>query len=233
MDQAVTSTQRETPATRTYRLAPAARRTTLALLLGVLAIAVYALWTLGSLLAAGLDGPDWITAALMLAILALSPAVVWSLLAEWGATILTDAAGLTFQTVGGVNLPYRWEQIGGLGPAPTGWGWLSFGTNARSAGRNAEPIVDNTLEVPVTGTDEEIRASQEVMEGTEPPGDSGAGTGELLQVMVAPPPAPRIANRLVRWLYQQAYGAGVPLYEGLADRPALLAEIAARGRPGS
>src|SRR5262249_19657392 len=148
--------------------------------------AVYALWTLVSLVAGGLDGPDWVTAALMLAILVLSPAVAWSLLAELNATLTTDAAGLTFQTVGGVNLPYQWAQVHGLAPAPNGWGPFTFGVNARSAGRIAEPSSGTKLEVPATGTDEEIRSSMEDTEETEAPGEAGAVAGDLVLVTVEP-----------------------------------------------
>jgi len=197
----------------------------------VLAIAVYALWTLVSLLAGGLDGPDWVTALLMLAIVGLSPAVGWSLLAELNATITTDAAGLRFQTVGGVDLPYEWAHVGGLTPAPTGWGLVTLGSNARSAGRTAEPIQENKLEVPAKGPEEETRPAGEVTEGTESPGETGAEGGELWQIAVDPPAATRVANPLMRLLYRQAYGGAVPLYGGLAERAALLAEIAARGRP--
>ncbi|HMA36477.1 MAG TPA: hypothetical protein VKY74_18615, partial [Chloroflexia bacterium] len=44
------------------------------------------------------------------------PSVAWSLLAEYAATIRTDAAGLTYQTLGGVLLPYRWDQVRALPP---------------------------------------------------------------------------------------------------------------------
>jgi hypothetical protein len=223
------------PTGQIYRLAPAARRTVLALLLGVLAIAVYALWTVVALVGSGLSGPDWVTAALMLVILLLSPAVAWNLLAEYNTTITTDAAGLTFRTLG-VLLPYRWPQVGGLTPIPAGLGRFSFGDKARSAGRTADTTGDpgdrlDTLAVPVTGTQEELRPAPATPEPGAPAGAAETDPEQILLLGVEPPAAARIANPLVRLLYRQAYAGGVPLYPGLSDRPALLAEIAARGQP--
>ena len=69
----------------------------------MLAIAVFAIWSLVALLTGGLQGPEWVSALLLLAILGLSPLVAWSLLAEYNAAILTDAAGLTYRTIGGIT----------------------------------------------------------------------------------------------------------------------------------
>jgi hypothetical protein len=212
---------RQPAANREYRLAPEARRTARVLLLGVLAIAVFAIWSLVALLAGGLQGPEWVSALLLLAILGLSPLVAWSLLAEYNATILTDAAGLTYRTIGGITLTYPWPQVRGLAPAPLGF--LTFGDKARAAGRNA---AESTLAIerePVTGKDVEIPPA--VPEG-------GAATAApesdpTWQIVVDPPAPTRIANPLARMLYQQSYAGGLPLPTGLQDRPALIAEIAA------
>ena len=219
MNEVVDNTQ--PAATREYRLAPEARRTTLVLLLGVLAIAIFAIWSFVALLTGGLQGPEWISALLMLAILGLSPLVAWSLLAEYNATILTDAAGLTYRTLGGITLTYPWPQVQGLAPAPLGL--FTFGDKARAAGRNA---AESTLAIerePVTGKDVEI-----------PPAVPECGAAEALpesespwQIVVDPPAPERIANPLARLLYQQSYAGGLPLPMGLQDRPALIAEIAA------
>jgi hypothetical protein len=219
MNEVVDNTQ--PAATCEYRLAPEARRTTLVLLLGVLAIAIFAIWSFVALLTGGLQGPEWISALLMLAILGLSPLVAWSLLAEYNATILTDAAGLTYRTLGGITLTYPWPQVQGLAPAPLGL--FTFGDKARAAGRNA---AESTLAIerePVTGKDVEI-----------PPAVPEGGAAEALpesespwQIVVDPPAPERIANPLARLLYQQSYAGGLPLPMGLQDRPALIAEIAA------
>ncbi|HEX6606140.1 MAG TPA: hypothetical protein VF276_04420 [Chloroflexia bacterium] len=208
-------------ATREYRLAPEARRTTLVLMLGVLAIAVFAIWSFVALLSGGLQGPEWVSALLMLAILGLSPLVAWGLLAEYNATILTDAAGLTYRTIGGINLTYPWPQVQGLAPAPLGL--FTFGDKVRAAGRNAAQSTLAIEREPVTGKDVEI-----------PPAVPEGGAAEALpesepprQIVVDPPAPERIANPLARLLYQQSYAGGLPLPMGLQDRPALIDEIAA------
>ena len=208
-------------ATREYRLAPEARRTTLVLMLGVLAIAVFAIWSFVALLSGGLQGPEWVSALLMLAILGLSPLVAWGLLAEYNATILTDAAGLTYRTIGGINLTYPWPQVQGLAPAPLGL--FTFGDKVRAAGRNAAQSTLAIEREPVTGKDVEI-----------PPAVPEGGAAEALpeseppwQIVVDPPAPERIANPLARLLYQQSYASGLPLPMGLQNRPALIAEIPA------
>jgi hypothetical protein len=212
---------RQPAANREYRLAPEARRTTLVLLLGVLAIAIFAIWSLIALLSGGLQGPEWVSALLMLAILGLSPLVAWSLLAEYNATILTDTAGLTYRTIGGITLTYPWPQVQGLAPAP--WGFFTFGDKARAAGRNA---AESTLAIerePVTGKDVEIPPA--VPEGVA--AEAMPESETTWQIVVDPPAPERIANPLARMLYQQSYAGGLPLPTGLQDRPALIAEIAA------
>ena len=208
-------------ATREYRLAPEARRTTLVLFLGVLAIAIFAIWSLVALLTGGLQGPEWVSALLMLAILALSPVVAWGLLAEYNATILTNDAGLTYRTIGGITLTYPWPQVRGLAPAPSGL--FTFGDKARAAGRNA---AESTLAIerePVTGKDVEIPPA--VPDGVA--AEAAPESETTWQIVVDPPAPERIANPLARMLYQRSYAGGLPLPMGLQDRPALIAEIAA------
>jgi hypothetical protein len=224
MNEVVANNQPAAP--REYRLAPEARRTTLVLLLGVLAIAIFAIWSLVALLTGGLQGPEWVSALLMLAILALSPLVAWGLLAEYNATILTDTAGLTYRTIGGINVTYPWPQVQGLAPAPSGL--FTFGDKARAAGRTAAELTLAIEREPVTGKDVEIPpavpegGATEATPESEPP----------WQIVVDPPAPQRIANPLARLLYQQSYAGGLPLPMGLQDRPALIAEIAAH-RPAA
>ncbi len=132
---------------RTYRLSRDARRTVLALLAGVVLIAVYALWSLGALITGGLQGPEWVSAALMLAILALSPAVAWSLLAEYNAAILTDDRGLTYRTIGGVNLLYDWSEVHpGVPTAHDEESVLHLGVDPPALERIPNPLVRLLLE---------------------------------------------------------------------------------------
>jgi len=226
---------------REYRLSGDARRTALALLAGVVAIALYALWSLAALIAGGLQGPEWVTALLMLVILGVSPFVAWSLLAEYGARIATDESGLSYQTVGGVRLTYPWTAVRGVAPAPADLGSLTIGDKARSAGRNAETgetaqaaAIDNiahatTQGEPVTGQEVEIYSSRDAAWNAP---DEGMAT-PALRLVVDPAAGPRIANPVLRALHEQAYPGYVPLYPGLVDRPALLAEIARHAPPAT
>ena len=257
MDQATdtTHTGAPAPAAHTYRLAPEARRSVGILLLGVVAIVLYAVWNLVALATGGLQGPEWVTAALMLAIIVVSPAVGWSLWTEYTASLTTDPQGLTLRSGGGVQLAYRWAEIGGIAAAPAGWGPLSIGDKARSAGRSAElgapsagsprmdtlagsPAAEVPLRnietsiangVPVTETDAEIRTPGPAIDLPDEADDRDLAEGELLHLTVQPPAPARIANPVVRFFYRQAFGARLPLFPGLAARPALLAELAAHG----
>lgn len=207
----------------TYRLTAEARRTVWALLLGVIAVAVYAVWNLGALLAGGVQGPEWLMVALMIAILLVSPAVVWTLLTEAQLWIATDATGLTWHTLG-VHLHYDWAQV----RAVTAHAAPPTETPARSAGPSAEPgtlPAGSALPTANDGNDllEPIPAADSVR--TSLPADPSEGP---LYLTVEPPVPVRIAQPLVRLLYRQAYGSALPLPAGLADRSDLLAEVAAR-----
>ena len=117
----------ESYATRTYRVTPEGRRTALVLLIGVAAIAVFAVWTIITLFDGGLSGPEWITAVLMLALALLAPLVGWNLLEERAAAIAVDERGLTFRSLGGIELSYPWSQVRGLrGAAERKSRWASF-----------------------------------------------------------------------------------------------------------
>src|SRR5438045_8877764 len=106
------------PGAQVYRLTPDARRTALILLLGVAAIWVFAAWTLVTQAQDGLSGPEWVTAALMLAILLVAPVVAWNLLEERAATVSADARGLTYRSLNGIDLHYSWPEITGLAASP-------------------------------------------------------------------------------------------------------------------
>ncbi len=236
MDQAQNSVPQSAPAParHTYRLRRETRWTVGALLIGVVLIAIYAIWTLVSLLAGGPSGGDWINAAFMLAILVISPLVAWSLLAEWSTTITTSPEGLTWRAAGGLRLAYAWSEIAGLAPAAPRWRPFSLGDNARSAGRIAEPTSGTEDSSTATQVDTQVDTEGVPAPGEElttpPAAPVPAAEPEdaaPLQLRVHPPAPERIANPLLRLLYRQAYADGVPIYAGLQDRRALLAEIAA------
>lgn len=207
----------------TYRLTAEARRTLRALLLGVIAVAGYAVWNLGTLLTGGVQGPEWLMGALLIAVLLVSPAVAWTLLAEAQLWVATDATGLTWHTLG-VQLHYDWAQVRAMtasaAPLTT--------TQARSAGPSAEPgtlPAGSALPPATDGSNilEPIPAADSVR--TSLPADPSDGP---LYLTVEPPAPARIAHPLMRLLYRQAHGNALPLPAGLAARADLLAEVVSR-----
>src|SRR5215204_1835892 len=126
---AVPMTEAAPAGSAVYRMSAEARRTALILLLGVGAVAIFAVWTLLTQAEDGLSGPEWVTAALMLGILALAPVVGRNLLEERAVTITADTAGLTYRSLGGIELRYAWPEVTGLDPAPPArsrWARLFF-----------------------------------------------------------------------------------------------------------
>ncbi|MDQ2809094.1 MAG: hypothetical protein M3Z04_19655 [Chloroflexota bacterium] len=207
----------------TYRITAEARRTLTALLLGVVAVAVYAVWNLGALLTSGVQGPEWVMIALMITILLLSPAVAWMLLAEAQVWVATDATGLTWHTLG-VQLHYDWAQVRAV-TAPTA---SLAETLARSAGPSAEPGTLPTGPALPTAIDGSNVLAPIPATDTVSAYSSADPTAGPLYLTVEPPAPARIAQPLLRLLYRQAYGSALPLPAGLAARSDLLAEVAAR-----
>ncbi len=208
-----------------YRLTADARRSAGALVLGVIAVAVYAAWNLASLLTGGVQGPEWVLGALMIALLIVSPAVAWTLLGEIQYTVATDATGLTVRLLG-VHLHYDWAQVRAVSASTTS---PTIRNKAQSAGPSAEPGTSPSgpaLPTAIDGTDLSIEE--------RPAGDPAPAVAQPdpidgpLYLHVEPPAPDRIAQPLVRLLYRQAYGNTLPLPAGLTGRTDLLAEIAAR-----
>src|SRR4051812_28037001 len=106
--QAAQIPQDSAPGGTVYPMSADGRRTAVILLLGVAAIWIFALWTLVTQAQDGLSGPEWVTAILMLGILLVAPVVGWTLLEERATTITADAEGLTYRSLGGIALRYRW-----------------------------------------------------------------------------------------------------------------------------
>ena len=241
----------ETPAGSTmYRMSATGRRTALILLLGVGAVAIFAVWTLLTQAEGGLSGPEWVTAALMLGILALAPVVGWNLLEERATTISADATGLTYRSLGGIELRYRWAEVTGLDPAPPArgrWTRLFFDDPAPEAtpanlaqSPTAGPQAARTNQIsrsnaPLTGTHDETPAGAipplPPAEAEDRAQDIVDAEQRTIPVLVSPPPAARLPGPVIRALWQQAHGPTLPLPAGLEDRDALIATIRARLAP--
>jgi hypothetical protein len=227
-----------------YRPTPDARRTALILLLGVAAIWLFAAWTLVTQAQDGLSGPEWVTAALMLGILLVAPIVGWTLLEERAATVTADATGLTYRSLNGINLTYRWPEITGLAapPGPSRWARLFMDepvmkppspTEEQSppAGRMAEATtqdISSTAPQPVTRGDAQAGTPAQAEDRAQDAYDAEQRT---IPIRVVPPPPTRITSPVIRALWRQAHGDTLPIPAGLADRAALVALIRAHSAP--
>jgi len=117
---------------RTYRLSPAGRRLTLALLVGALLIWAFALWSFGSTLrisynplaflgslraslGAGIGLAEIVPALLMLALIVATPLLIWNLLEEWAAAYTPAPDGLRFESLG-VAMRCPWPAVRAVRP---------------------------------------------------------------------------------------------------------------------
>ena len=248
-DPAVLVTE-EAPTGAVYRMSAAGRRTALILLLGVGAVAIFAVWTLVTQVEGGLSGPEWVTAGLMLGILALAPVVGWTLLEERAATITTDATGLTYRSLGGIELRYRWPEVTGLDPAPPArsrWARLFFDDPAsettppdleqsptagpKAARTNQITHSNAPLAVPRDETPAGPTPPLPPAEAEDRAQDIVDAEQRTIPVQVSPPPAARLTSPVTRALWQQAHGPTLPLPAGLEGRDTLIATIRAQLTP--
>ena len=198
------------PALGSYAMSRDGRRQAIVLLLGVISIWVFALWTLITTLDNGLDGAEWVTAILMIAILLVAPLVGWTLLEEANARYAVAPEGLTYSTFGGINLTFPWSDITGVQPkdAPGRLARFFLGDDAPALAREPEPAEPNAPEEP------------------EPEGEP-----RTVLLGLSTSPSSQIANPLVRFLHKQAHGDALPIYGGLENQQTLLDEIASRIQP--
>jgi hypothetical protein len=176
--------------------------------------------------------------------------VGWNLLEERATTITAGATGLTYRSLGGIELRYAWPEVTGLDPAPPArsrWARLFFDDPASettpanlaqspTAGPKAAPTNQITRSnAPLSGTPDETPA------GPSPPRPPAAAEDRAqdtvdaeqrtIPVQVHPPPAARLSSPVTRALWQQAHGPTLPLPAGLEDRAALIATIRAQLAP--
>ena len=196
-----------TAAPGTFAMSRDGRRQAIVLLLGVVSIWVFALWTLVTTLDAGLSGAEWVTAALMLAILLVAPLVGWTLLEEANAryTVSTDA--LTYSTFGSITLRLPWSDIQGVKPKD-------------APGRLARFFLGD--DAPVLAEPQPEPAESEIDPDGEP---------RTVLLGLSTSPSAQIGNPVVRFLHKQAHGDALPIYGGLENQQTLLDEIASRIQP--
>jgi hypothetical protein len=189
----------------TYPMSREGRRQAIVLLLGVVSIAIFALWSLINILQDGVSDVEWVTSAFMLAILLVSPLVAWTLLEEVNAIITADDDNLTYRTLGGVALQYKWPDIKGLKPKQGRSRLARFFLGNDDADLHEAPASS------APNSDDDAEGS------TEEPG--------TLLLAVADDPALQIKNPIVRFLHKQAYGDTLPLHGGLTGRSLLINTI--------
>src|SRR5205823_3925247 len=93
------------------------KRQALILLLGVVTIWIFALWSLITILQDGVSGVEWVSMALMLGLLLVAPVVAWVLLEEANSRFIVSSKGIQYRTLAGISLDYGWEDLTGFAPA--------------------------------------------------------------------------------------------------------------------
>ena len=186
---------------RVYALSRDGRRTAIILLLGVASMWVFALWSLITILDDGITGVEWVSSFLMLGILVVAPMVAWTLLEELNSRISLSDTSLRYQSLGGIDLAYSWDDLAGFQQAGQRGKVARFFLSDKEAqpAVEAEASVDDIEEEPST---------------------------QLLHVRDGH--GPQIGNPVVSFLHRQAHGTNVPIYGGIENREELLGEIRTR-----
>ncbi|MDQ3928871.1 MAG: hypothetical protein M3328_06960 [Chloroflexota bacterium] len=201
-----------------YRMSREGRRQGIILLIGVLSLEVFAIWSLITILDRGIDGAEWVSALLMVGIALVAPLVAWTLLEEINSRYLVTAEGLRYSSIGGLDLLYPWAQIAGLKTEQR------RGRIARFFLGDEDPAqIDNNTTTPdmapgdTNNEEEESEAEPQslalqVRESYRPQVDSQFG------------------NPLLRFLHTSAQAYTVPIHSGVENRDQLLSQIASRIR---
>ncbi len=201
-----------------YRMSRDGRRQGIILLVGVLSLEVFAVWSLVTILDRGLDGAEWVSALLMLGIALVAPLVAWTLLEEINSRYLVTAEGLRFSSMRGVDLLYPWEQLAGF-------------KTERRRGRVArfflgeEDNTDNEIDTTAGATSPGGTNDEEEESEAEP-------QALTLQVRASyrPQVDSQLGNPLLRFLHTQAHGYAIPIHSGVENRDELVSQIASRTR---
>jgi hypothetical protein len=198
----------------TYPMSKEGRRQSIILLLGVISIWVFALWSLIAMLPDGITGVEWVTGLLMLGILVVAPVVAWTLLEEANSRITADDAGITYNTIGGITLVYSWADIAGFKDKGRKGRIARFFLGDDDVDNNKSQSDETEESTPV------VKAGEDEDEET-PPDDEP----DTMLLTVRKELTTQIANPVVRFLHKQAHGNDLPIYGGLESRDSLLSEI--------
>ncbi len=200
--------QEATPAgtnnTSEYPISPEGRRQAIVLLLGVASLWVFAVWSLINLFEGGLGGIEWVSMVLMLGIVLVAPVVGWALLEEANSRITTDDNGIRYQSLAGIALHYKWDELSGFQPAGR-------------KGKIARFFLGDD--------DEDKEPAIESSSNSDAEDDDAESDTRLINT---PDHTSQIKNPMARILHKLSHGASLPLYGGLERRDDLFREIALR-----
>ena len=202
-----------------YRMSRDGRRQGIILLIGVLSLEVFAVWSLVTILDRGIEGAEWVSALLMVGIALVAPLVAWTLLEEINSRYFVTAEGLRYTSIGGVDLFYPWAQLAG------------FKTEQRR-GRIARFFLGE--EDPVE-TDNNNTTTPDIAPGdTNNEEEESEAEPQPLALHVRESYRPQVdsqfGNPLLRFLHNQAHAYTVPIHGGIENRDELVSQIASRIR---
>lgn len=199
-----------------YRMSRDGKRQGIILLLGVLSLEVFAVWSLVTILDRGLEGAEWVSALLMVAIALVAPPVAWTLLEELNSRYVVTAEGLRYNSIGGIDLLYPWGELAG------------FKTEQRR-GRVARFFLGDE-----EGTDNETNAGATTPGGTNEEEEESEAEPQALALHVRESYRSQVesqlGNPLLRFLHTQAHGNTIPLHGGIENRDELVSQIVSRIR---
>ncbi|HEX8228984.1 MAG TPA: hypothetical protein VF826_06695 [Chloroflexia bacterium] len=201
-----------------YRMSREGRRQGIILLIGVLSLEVFAVWSLVTILDRAIEGAEWVSALLMLGIVVVAPLVAWTLLEEINSRYLVTAEGLRYTSMGGLDLLYPWEQLAGFKTEQ------KRGRLARFFLGDEDPReADNSITAPAT-----------VPGGTNTEEEESEAEPQALALQVRESYRPQVdsqlGNPLLRFLHTQAHAYTVPIHGGVENRDELVSQIASRIR---
>ncbi len=201
-----------------YRMSREGRRQGIILLIGVLSLEVFAVWSLITILDRGIEGAEWVSALLMLGIALVAPLVAWTLLEEINSRYLITAEGLRYTSIGGISLLYPWEELAGF-------------KTERRRGRVARFFL---------GEEDPVETDNNTTTPDMTPGDTNNKEEEsevepqTLALQVRESYRPQVDSQfgspLLRFLHNQAHAYTVPIHGGVENRDELLSQIASRIR---
>jgi hypothetical protein len=216
-------------AERTYPISRQGRRQALILLLGVVTVWIFALWTLITILQDGVSGVEWVSLALMLGLLVVAPLVAWALLEEAYSSITVSDRGIRYRTLAGINLDYAWDDFSGFAPT----GGRSRIARFFLGDDDTDGSNESNLEARAQAEDiAPLPAEPETAQATDPPelADDAEDEEEAQTLLLRArhDHTGQIANPAIRLLHKLGHGAALPIYGGLEDRRELLDEVGRR-----